>query len=99
MESGRPKNPTVAGILSGVMPGLGQFYCRQWGKGGGFLLGAIVVDAAFGLSAELLRLLPSLGLGAQPRNLPKFLIGALLFLAIAIWSIMDAVRSAKQSQL
>lgn len=98
MEGGKPKNPAIAGVLSGVMPGLGQFYCRQWGKGAGFLVGTVVLDAAFGLSAEMLRLLPSFGLGAQPENLTKFLIGSLLFLALAIWSIADAVRSAKQSQ-
>ena len=44
MGNGRPKNPAIAGVLSGVMPGLGQFYCRQWGKGAGFLIGAVVVS-------------------------------------------------------
>jgi len=97
MGSGRPKNPTIAGVLSGVMPGLGQFYCRQWGKGAGFLIGAVVVDAAFGLSAEVFRLLSSFGIGVQPENLSKFLVGSLLLLAIAIWSIVDAARSAKKS--
>ena len=29
---GAVKNPWVAGILSGVLPGLGQFYNRQWLK-------------------------------------------------------------------
>ena len=29
----KAKNPWVAGILSGVLPGLGQFYNRQLGKG------------------------------------------------------------------
>lgn len=81
-----------------MLPGLGQFYCRQWGKGAGFLIGALVVDAAFGLSAEVLRLLSSFGLGVQPENLSKFLIGSVLFLALAIWSVLDAVRTAKQSQ-
>jgi len=97
MASGKPKNPAIAGVLSGLLPGLGQFYCRQWAKGGGFLIGAIVVDAVFGLSAELLRLLPSFGLGTQPENPTGFLIGSLLFLGLAIWSIVDAVRTAKQS--
>jgi len=98
MGNGRPKNPAIAGVLSGVMPGLGQFYCRQWGKGAGFLIGAVVVDAAFGVSADVFRLLPSFGIGVQPENLSKFLIGSLLLLAIAVWSIVDAARSAKRSQ-
>ncbi len=95
--SDRPRNPTLAGVLSGVMPGLGQFYCRQWAKGAGFLLGALVVDAFFGVSAELLRLLPTWRSGVQPENPTAFLIGSLLFLAIAIWSITDAIRTAKKS--
>ena len=98
MGNGRPKNPAIAGVLSGVMPGLGQFYCRQWGKGAGFLIGAVVVDAAFGVSADVFRLLPSLGIGVQPESLSKFLIGSLLLLAIAVWSIVDAARTAKRSQ-
>lgn len=97
MESEHPKNPTIAGVLSGVMPGLGQFYCRQWAKGTGFLVSAIAVDVAFGVSTEFIRLLPSLAAGAQPENLSRFLIGSLLFLAIAVWSIADAVRTAKRS--
>lgn len=40
-----PKNPTLAGVLSGLVPGLGQFYCRQWGKGAGFLIGALASTA------------------------------------------------------
>ena len=99
MNPTQPRNPTVAGVLSGVMPGLGQFYCREWAKGAGFLVGAIAVDAAFGVSAEFIRLLPLLKTGVQPENLSRFLIGSLLFLAIAIWSITDAVRTAKKSSL
>lgn len=42
MEEKPEKSPVLAGVLSGLMPGLGQFYCRQWGKGAGFLIGALV---------------------------------------------------------
>jgi len=51
------KNPTLAGILSGVMPGLGQFYCREWKKGAAFLAGALIMDAGLGVSASFLELL------------------------------------------
>ena len=40
----KAKNPWVAGILSGVLPGLGQFYNRQLGKGVGFLIGFLVLE-------------------------------------------------------
>lgn len=96
--SGRPRNPTIAGVLSGVMPGLGQFYCREWAKGAGFLISAIVVDAAFGVSSGMLELLQSFGAPVPSDALGKLLLGSLLFLAIAIWSIVDAVRTAKLSR-
>jgi hypothetical protein len=91
-----PKNPAIAGVLSGVMPGLGQFYCRQWGKGVAFLVGAIAVDAAFGVSSGMLELVQSSGASASPDALGKLLPGSLLFLAVAVWSIADAVRTARK---
>lgn len=94
---GQPKNPVIAGVLSGVMPGLGQFYCRQWGKGAAFLVGAIAVDVSFGVSSGMLELLQSLGAPFPSDVLGKLLIGSLLFLAVAVWSIADAVRTAKHS--
>jgi hypothetical protein len=96
MGTARTKNPTLAGILSGVMPGLGQFYCRQWGKGAGFLVGAIAVDASFGVSSGMLELLQSFGAPVPSGMLGKLLIGSLLFLAVAVWSIADAVRTARK---
>lgn len=94
---GQLKNPIIAGVLSGVMPGLGQFYCRQWARGAAFLVGAIAVDASFGVSSSMLELLQSFGAPAPSDALGKLFLGSLLFLAIAIWSIVDAVRSAKKS--
>ena len=49
---GAVKNPWVAGILSGVLPGLGQFW-----------------------------------------------FGSLIVLALVIWSITDAARTAKRAQM
>lgn len=97
MNTAHPRNPTLAGVLSGLMPGLGQFYCRQWGKGAGFLAGAIVIDGGFGVSLGMLELLRSSGAPVPSDALVKLLLGSVLFLAIAAWSILDAVRTAKRS--
>lgn len=94
--AGPSKNPIIAGILSGLMPGLGQFYCRQWAKGAGFLVGALAIDAVFGVSSGTLDLLRSLGAPVPSETLGHLLIGSFLFLAVAVWSIWDAVRTAKQ---
>ncbi len=96
MNPTRPRNPILAGVLSGVMPGLGQFYCRQWAKGAGFLIGAIAIDAGFGVSSGMLELLQSFGSPIASETLGKLLLGSLFFLAIAIWSILDAVRTARK---
>jgi hypothetical protein len=43
----------------------------------------------------MLELLQSLGAPVPSETLGKLLLGSLLFLAIAIWSVIDAVRTAK----
>ena len=55
----------LAALLSALLPGLGQFYNRQWAKGAGFLLGTLVLDAVFGVSSDTLKLLQAVGSGAS----------------------------------
>ena len=93
---GASKNPWIAGILSGILPGLGQFYNRQWLKGVGFLLGTLVVDGVLGVTAGMIKFFQS---GAPPENTGQFLFGSLIVLALVIWSISDAVRTAQRSQM
>ncbi len=95
MGSGRPKNPLLAGILSGVMPGLGQFYCRQWAKGAAFFAAVSVADVSAGVSQSLIEFLLT---RVPPTDTTKFLIGSTVMLALAAWSILDAVRTAKRAQ-
>jgi len=93
---GASKNPWIAGILSGILPGLGQFYNRQWLKGVGFLLGTLVVDGVLGVTAGMIKFFQS---GAPPENTGQFLFGSLIILALVIWSITDAARTAQRSQM
>ena len=93
---GASKNPWIAGILSGVLPGLGQFYNRQWLKGVGFLLGTLIVDGVLGVTAGMIKFFQS---GAPPENTGLFLFGSLIVLALVIWSISDAARTAQRSQM
>ncbi|TAL09869.1 MAG: hypothetical protein EPO02_09020 [Nitrospirae bacterium] len=97
METTHARNPWAAGVLSGVAPGLGQFYNRQWGKGAAFLIGALALDVALGISSSVLNILQSAASGAPPENLGGFFVGSLALLAVAVWSIADAVRTAKKS--
>lgn len=94
---GQPKNPVIAGLLSGVMPGLGQFYCRQWGKGIGFLVGTSLLVGLLIRSVDPDKLQEAAETGVPLDNMGQIFIIAVLLLAVAVWSIADAVRTAKKS--
>lgn len=94
METSASKRPAVAGLLSAILPGLGQLYCRAWGKGAGFLLAGLGTDSLFGVTSGMFEFLRS---RVPPQPVGPFLVGSLLLLGIAIWSILDATRTAKTS--
>jgi len=93
----RTRNPWVAGILSGVVPGLGQFYNRQWGKGIGFLAGIIALNVVLLSSVDPQALERAAQAGTTPDNLGLILLLLLAMLAVALWSIADAARTARKS--
>ncbi|MBM4133396.1 MAG: hypothetical protein FJ245_06460 [Nitrospira sp.] len=91
-----PKNPLLAAILSVLLPGLGQFYNREIGKGVGFLLGA---GCAVLILANGLRTLSKANLAYNQTPLWSredmvFTVGPFLIGCI-IWSAMDAFRKAR----
>jgi len=80
----------IALILSGVFPGLGQFYLRAWGRGAAFLIAGVAATWALGDLISIQDLLT----GLLPH--PLTILGVLLaFLAVFIWSIADAWISAR----
>ena len=97
MESRRASNPLVAGLLSAILPGLGQFYNRQWVKGAGFLLGLLILAGVLVNAADPEALQQAAASGATPDNLGQLFILMVLLLAVAVWSIADAIRVARQS--
>ena len=79
----------IALILSGLFPGLGQFYLRAWAKGAAFLVAGVATSWALG---ELVSVL-DLATGVLPN--PGATLAALLaLLAVFLWSMIDAWRSA-----
>ncbi len=91
------RSPKVAALLSAALPGLGQFYNRQWAKGAGFVLATLIIDAGLGVTSETMSVLQRAFLGGQV-NVVSFLLRMLPLAAIAMWSITDAARGAKTSQ-
>jgi hypothetical protein len=83
----------IAFVLSGVFPGLGQFYNGQWLKGAAFVVAGLVLSW---LSA---RVLPGdlEGLVANPPG-PGALALVGLLLAAWLWSAVDAWRAGSPGE-
>ena len=94
------RSPKLAALLSAALPGLGQFYNRQWMKGAGFLVSTLVIDAVLGVTTETMTLFQSAFLGGQGGkvHVGGFVLRMLPLAALAMWSITDAARTAKASQ-
>jgi len=80
----------IALILSGIFPGLGQFYLGAWGKGAAFLIAGAAATWGLGRLVSVEDLMA----GLLPH--PLATLGALLtLLAVFIWSMTDAWISAR----
>jgi TM2 domain-containing membrane protein YozV len=77
------KRNIVAAVLSGILPGAGQFYNRQWLKGIAFL-GPILILSTF-IRPEMLLSEPSL----------LALLTLVVILVLGIWSVVNAYRTEK----
>ena len=88
----------VAALLSALLPGLGQFYNRQWAKGAGFLVTTLLLDAGLGVTSETLSVFQSMlsRSGGDDVNVGSFVLRMLPLAAIAMWSITDAARTARR---
>jgi hypothetical protein len=86
------RSPLLAVFLSGVFPGLGQLYNRERLKALLFFIGGAVT--AFG---PLNPLNVDIDLDDPVAGLRKVLLLSVPFLAIALWSVLDAYRTARQT--
>jgi hypothetical protein len=101
------KSPTLALVLSAVLPGLGQFYNRETGKALGFLLAtafmAIIFIAGFNSVQSREKLVNysdvESNYGALVWNNQDlfFAVGPFL-LGFIIWSAVDAYKTARGPQ-
>ncbi|MBI2116222.1 MAG: hypothetical protein HYT85_14215 [candidate division NC10 bacterium] len=83
----------IALILSGIFPGLGQFYLRAWGKGAAFLFAGGVATWALGRLVSVQDILA--GLLPYPG---ATLTALLALLAVFLWSVVDAWLSGGRPQ-
>ena len=85
-EQSTRRQKLIALILSGVFPGLGQFYNRQLGKGAAFLAAGVVLTWLLG------RAVPTELLLIQPDA--RLIVPLCILLIVWLWSIIDAWRVA-----
>jgi hypothetical protein len=83
------RRPLIAAILSGLFPGLGQWYNRERLKALAFLVAAVVTSVG-----PLSPLDVDIDVDNPAAGLRHVLLAGLPFLAIAVWSVVDAYRVA-----
>jgi len=101
-QYGDPYNPTVTGIASFLIPGLGQVVAGETGRGIAFFAGYAVSYGIFlnGASRiiEFAEENPNFS-GGRIEGLGGFVFGVASVLVTTIWSTSDAVRVAKVNNL
>jgi hypothetical protein len=93
------RSPAIAAMLSALLPGLGQFYNRQFAKGLLFLAGAAILGWLLMQSGDLATWLnrpPTTVPAGSVRRVAAF---GLMLLGLLLLSILDAVRGARQSRI
>ena len=92
-QFGDPYNPTLAGVASFLIPGLGQGLCDEWGRGiaifGGYVLGSM------GWAMSVVTSAYTYNYTSATYNASALVIGSALLLAYDVWNIVDAVQVAK----
>lgn len=97
-QVGDPYNPTIAGVASLFIPGLGQMISGEGGRGVGFLAGYVGCFTIYYLGAvKTVNNINSGGDGSSGAGL--MLVGLGSAVGVGIWSIVDAVRVAKVNNL
>jgi len=84
----------LAGVLS-LLPGLGQFYNRQWGKGLAFLLVFILLAFTLANSYDPQEVQRAALMEKASKTQDVFMSIAMLLLGLVVWSVFDAFRTAR----
>lgn len=86
-------NPTVSGLCSWIIPGLGQVLCGETGRGLGFLGGSIGCSLVIGIGSGIAG--ASYDDGGIIAGSLLSVVGMIGLAAVDISAIIDAVRVAK----
>jgi len=85
-QQGDRYNPTMAGVLSFLIPGVGQIATNEAGRGLAFLLPSIIADIVILVDEYTF-------------NEDQVAIAGIASITLSIWSCIDAVRVAKVNNM
>jgi hypothetical protein len=89
--SPRRRSPLVAVVLSGLFPGLGQLYNRERLKALLFGIGGVVTAVGPFSPLDV-----NIDLDNPAAGMRNVLLASLPFLVVALWSVIDAYRTARK---
>lgn len=99
------RNPWLSGLLSLIIPGLGQIYCGQGNRGALIIVGAVVVANLNILILPLISIanptLPPEGArAAWAYWIPRIVhdVSSLWSLAFWVWAVVDAVLLSRTAR-
>ena len=92
-DATKRRRPLVAAALSGIFPGLGQLYNGQRVKALVFVVGAVLTSVG-----PLSPLDVDIDLDNPAAGMRMLLLAALPFFVLALGSVIDAYRTARQVQ-
>jgi hypothetical protein len=87
------RSPTLAACLSGLFPGLGQYYNGQKRKAALFAIATVLLG--FGPFSPLD---VQIDIGNIEAGLRKAIFMSVPVMAVALWSVVDAYRVAKATR-
>ncbi|MFZ4724033.1 MAG: hypothetical protein ACOYMD_01160 [Paludibacter sp.] len=98
-DYGDPYNPAISGVCSFFVPGLGQMFSGEVGRGFGFLGAYAGCAVLYGVGAAQVTSSMYNYNGTSTSGVGTMLLGAGGMLAVGIWSIVDAVHVAKVNNM
>lgn len=101
-QQGDRYNPTVAGVFSFLIPGLGQITSGEAGRGLAFLVPSVVAEVVFfeserKFNEENVKLFPDIS--KQKEYASQVIISGIAVIGLSIWSAIDAVHVAKVNNM
>lgn len=93
-QFGDPYNPTLSGVASWLIPGLGQGICDEWGRGAAIFGGYVAISLGWAATIVTTATYNPYN-NTYTANPSTLLLTTALLATYNIWNIVDAVHVAK----